>query len=82
MTLRFNDLQFLQIGPRERALPLTEDTCIANVLKVDPDIENVNPFMRTLAPWNPSDSFRLVFQFQSGRMIEIEAESVELVPVG
>jgi hypothetical protein len=28
-----------------------------------------------------TDSFRLVFQFQSGRVIEIESETVELVPV-
>jgi len=81
MTLRFKDLQLLHLGARDRDLPLTEDTCVSDVLKVDPTIEGVEPYMRTRRDWKPTDSFRLVFQFQSGRVIEIESETVELVPV-
>lgn len=40
-----------------------------------------DPYMRMRRDWKASDSFRLMFQFQSGRVIEIESETVELVPV-
>ena len=81
MVLRFKNLQFLHVGMRDRELPLTEDTCVSDILKVDPAIESIEPYMRTRRDWKPTDSFRLVFQFQSRRVIEIESESVELIPV-
>jgi hypothetical protein len=81
MTLRFKNLQFLHLGARDRDLPLTEDTCVSDVLKVDPTIESIEPYIRTRRDWKPTDSFRLVFWFQSSRVIEIESETVELVPV-
>jgi hypothetical protein len=79
MTLRFKNLQFLHVGGRDGDLPLTEDTCLWYVLKVDPNMENVDPYMRTHREWKSADSFRLVFAFQSHRMIEIESETVELI---
>jgi hypothetical protein len=79
MTLRFKNLHLLHLGARDRDVPLTEDTCVADILKVDATIEGVEPYMRACR--EPTDSFRLVFQFQSGRAIEIESETVELVPV-
>jgi hypothetical protein len=79
MSLLFKNLQFLHVAARDGNLPLTEDTCVSEVLKVDPAIEHVEPHMRTRRDWEPSDSFRLIFRFQSGRLIEIGAESVELV---
>jgi len=79
MTLRFKNLQFLQAGARDGDLPLTEDTCVSDVLKVDPSIDRVDPYMRTRRDWNPADSFRFVFRFKSKRVIEIESETVELV---
>jgi hypothetical protein len=81
MTLRFKNLQFLHVGKRDADLPLTEDTCIWYVLKVDPNIGHVDPYMRCPRDWKPADSFRLVFAFQSHRIIEIESETVELVPL-
>ena len=79
MMLRFKNLQLLHLGARDKRLPLTEDTCVSDVLKVDPTLEGVEPYMRACRAL--TDSFRLVFQFQSGRVIEIESETVELVPV-
>jgi hypothetical protein len=79
MTLRFKNLQYLHVGARDGDLPLTEDTCVSDVLKVDPSIDRVDPYMRTRRDWKPADSFRLVFRFQSQRVIEIESETVELV---
>lgn len=79
MTLCFKNLQFLHVGGRDGDLPLTEDTCLWYVLKVDPNMENVDPYMRTHREWKSADSFRLVFAFQSHRMIEIESETVELI---
>jgi hypothetical protein len=79
MELRFKNLQFLHIGARDSELPLTEDSCVWYVLKVDPAVEGTDPYMRTRRDWTPTDSFRLVFRFQSNRAIEIESETVELV---
>ena len=79
MTLRFKNLQFLKIGARDKDLPFTEDTCVSDVLKVGPGDEGADPYVRTCRGW--SDSFRLIFQFQSGRVIEVESETVELVPI-
>jgi hypothetical protein len=75
MTLRFKNLQFLHIGARDSELPFTEDTCVSDVLKVDPAVEGVDPYMRTRRDWKPTDSFRLVFRFQSRRGVEIESEN-------
>jgi hypothetical protein len=79
MALRFKNLRFLHVGARDGDLPLTEDTCISYILKVDPNIEHVNPYMRTRRDWKQGDSFRLVFAFQSERLIEIGSETVELI---
>src|SRR5580704_16502242 len=73
MVLRFNNLKFLNISARDGDLPLTEDTCVSEVLKVDPAVENADPHRRTRRHWKASDSFRLVFRFQTGRVIEIES---------
>jgi hypothetical protein len=78
MMLRFKGLRFLQVGARDRDLPLTEDTCVWYVLKVDPSVEHADPSMRTRQEWKAEDSFRLVFAFQSRRVLEIESETVEL----
>lgn len=78
--LRFTGLQFLSAGLRDGELPLSEDTCVSYVLKVDPRVENDDPYLRQV--FDLSDSFRLLFRFQSGRIIEVGSESVELIPVG
>ena len=81
MKLYFDNLQFLQISPRDSEMPFTEDACVSRILMVDPHVQHAEPYMRTRANWAPNDSFRLVFEFQSGRIIEIESETVELIPV-
>jgi hypothetical protein len=77
MELVFKDLLFLHVGPRDEELPITEDGCVARILKVDPDISG-EPYMREIR--HPDDSFRLAFQFQSQRVIEIESVVADLVP--
>jgi len=81
MKLYFDGLQFLKISARDSDMPLTEDTCVSDILKVDPKLEYEDPFLRTRKNWAPGDSFRLAFLFQSGRVIEIESETVELIPI-
>ena len=81
MKLYFDDLLLLKIGPRDPDMPFTEDGCVRQILKVDPSIQHDDPFMRTRKNWAPGDSFRLAFLFQSGRVIEIESETVELIPI-
>jgi len=80
MTLYFDNLTFLKLTARNPDLPLTEDTCVASILKVDPKIRHDEPYMRTRPDWELA-SFHLVFQFQSRRVIEIGSDSVELIPV-
>ena len=81
MKLYFDDLLFLMVGPRDPDMPFTEDGCVSHILKVDPNIDHGDPFMRARENWAPGDSFRLAFLFQSGRVIEIESETVELMPI-
>jgi len=81
MKLYFDNLLFLKISPRDPDMPFTEDSCVAHILKVDPNTQHDDSFMRTRNNWGPDDSFRLVFQFQSRRTIEIESETVELIPI-
>ena len=79
MDLYFKNLLFLSVGPRDEEMPMSEDSCVSAVLMVDPAIEHDDPYMRQVQ--EITDSFRLVFQFQSGRVIEVESETVGLVPV-
>jgi len=81
MKLYFDNLQFLKISPRDPDMPFTEDGCVSHILKVDPNIQHDDPFMRSWKNWGPGDSFRLVSQFQSGRTVEIESETVEFIPI-
>ena len=79
MKLLFEGLQFVQIGARDSELPLTEDVCVADILKVNPSVQHSDPYMRPVP--ESSDHFRLVFSFQSRRIIEIGSDSVRLIPV-
>lgn len=82
MNLYFDELLFLKISPRDWEMPFTEDSCVSHILKVDPNVQHDDPFFRTRKVWGDDDDFRLVFLFHSARSIEIESETVELVPVG
>jgi hypothetical protein len=81
MNLYFDDLQFLKINARDPDMPFTEDGCVSAILKVDPNIRHNDPYMRTRNVWTCDDLFRLVFLFQSARVIEVESETVELIPI-
>jgi hypothetical protein len=79
MKLRFTGLQFIRVSPRDKDLPLSEDTCVSDILRVDPRIEHVDPYMRAVLEM--TDHFCLAVCFQSRRIIEIESDKVELIPV-
>src|ERR1700675_1367717 len=74
--LRFEKLIFLNVGPRDEELPMSEDRCVSDVLRVDPNIVHEQPHMRQVQDLR--DSFRLAFSFQSARVIEIESDIVKL----
>jgi len=80
MELHFKNLLFLDVGPRDEEMPMSEDSCLSAVLMVNPSIEHNDPYMRQVQ--EITKSFRLAFKFQSRRVIEIESEVVELVPTG
>jgi hypothetical protein len=78
VNLLFKDLYFLEIGPRDDELPLTEDTCVAEMFQVTPDGRGKDPRLRALVEW--SSDFHLFFRFQGGRIIEIGSRTVKLIP--
>jgi hypothetical protein len=81
MELHFYNLTSLSVTPRDAELPLTEDSCVSAVIKVDRNLQREDPYMRTRRDWRTDESFRLMFLFQGGRTIEIESESAELIPI-
>jgi hypothetical protein len=79
MELHFKNLLFLFVGLRDEEMPMSEDSCVSAVSMVNPAIEHDDPCMRQVQ--KITKSFRLEFQFQSRRVIEIESEIVELVAI-
>ena len=77
--LVFKNLRMLIITPRDEGLPRTEDLCVAGISRVIPNGGD-KPEHR-IRQSVPDDHFNLLFQFQSGRSIEIDAETVELVGI-
>jgi len=71
--LIFTGLKVMIISPRDGELPYSEDTCISGVSKVSLDA-STDAKLRTRPTWNVDDSFNLLFEFQSARVIEIGAE--------
>ena len=76
-SLIFSGLQMLVVSGRDDALPLSEDLCIASISKVRPEPHVESP-LRMKPKWNEDEPFHLLFEFQSRRSIEIDAETVEL----
>src|SRR3954465_14494880 len=80
MKLRFADLNYLEVTERDPELPMSEDSCLASVSKINKDRSKPRKF-RTQESWSIGDEFCLWFQFQGGREIEIDSETVQLVPL-
>ncbi|HEY6305629.1 MAG TPA: hypothetical protein VI488_04110 [Candidatus Angelobacter sp.] len=78
--LVFKDLKLMVISPRDAGLPISEDLCVSGISKVVPGATE-KPEYRTKRHWDSGDPFNLLFQFQSGRSIEVSAETVELVGI-
>jgi hypothetical protein len=79
MNLLFKDLFFLEIGPRDDEMPMTEDTCVESLLKVTPEDREKDPYLR--AVYDFSTDFHLFFHFQSTRNVEIGSRTAHLIPV-
>jgi hypothetical protein len=75
--LRFAGLESVRIEPRDVAMPLSEDVCLAGLSMV---VAQHGPH-RFRSHWNLDDPFNLLFAFQSGRTIEVASESAELVAI-
>jgi len=78
--LKFSGLSALRISPRDVKIPYSEDRCISGISKIVPEAAE-KPEYRTRAHWDLGDEFNLMVEFQSGRMIEIDAETVELIGI-
>jgi hypothetical protein len=77
--LFFDNVSFLHVGLRDHEMPMREDSCVSAILKVDPNAANDDPPKRPLH--DLAAHFRLAFVFCSQRIIELESETVELVPL-
>jgi|SRR5579859_4503479 len=77
-SLIFAGLKLLVVSDRDHDLPLSEDLCLSSISKVVPEPRAEVP-LRMKPQWNENEAFHLLFQFQSGRSIEIAAKTVELV---
>ena len=77
--LVFIGLKLLIVSSRDEELPSSEDLCLSAISKISPGSDE--PDRRIKADWGKSDPFHLLFEFQSGRSIEVNAETVELVSV-
>ena len=77
-SLIFTGLKLLVVSARDHDLPLSEDLCLSGISKVLPDPRTESP-LRMKPEWNENEPFHLLFEFQSRRSIEIDAETVELV---
>jgi hypothetical protein len=77
-SLIFSGLQLLVVSARDLDLPLSEDLCVSGISKVLSEPRGESP-MRMKPRWDENEAFHLLFEFQSRRSIEIDAETVELV---
>ncbi len=78
--LLFSGLKLMYISPRDQELPQSEDLTVSGISMVTPELTNDAAY-RVKQHWNPDDRFHLIFQFQSRRSIELDAETVELIGV-
>lgn len=78
--LKFSGLSTVRISPRDLEVPYSEDRCVSGISKIVPEAAE-KPEYRTRAHWDRGDKFNLRFEFQSGRMIDIDAETVELIGI-
>lgn len=76
--LVFRDLKLLRLGARDKDTLESDDRTLAAISKVEP---GEGPY-RQRNEWAPADPFHLVFEFQSGRTLEIAAEEVEFTLAG
>jgi hypothetical protein len=76
--LLFIGLKVMIISPRNEDLPRSEGLCISGISKLIPEPGERLEY-RVKRQWHENDRFHLLFQFQSGRSIEVDADSVELI---
>lgn len=78
LKLLFENVRRLEISPRDDELPPSEDYCLSYVVKITPkSAKHDEP--RVNRKSEGDDPFHLLFEFRSGRTIEIDSETVELV---
>jgi hypothetical protein len=75
--LVFTGLRALSVTPHDPDHATTEDRDLATVSKVTPE---PGPYRRR-NQWESGEPFHLLFEFQSGRAIEVAADQAELVGI-
>jgi hypothetical protein len=80
--LRFTEVRFLKILQAEER-NTNEDECVASISQVSiaQPAKSEPAEFRMQREWKPNEDFGLFLELQSGRTIEIHAQSAELIPV-
>jgi hypothetical protein len=79
--LRFTEVRFLKILQAEEK-NTNEDDCIASISQVTAEESATSDpaEFRMKREWKANEDFGLLIELQSGRTIEIHAQSAELIP--
>jgi hypothetical protein len=80
LKLLFANVKSLRISPRDEEMPPTEDYCLSYIAKVAPRSIESHGY-RLKREWKRDDPFHLFFEFHSGRTVEIDSETVQLIGV-
>jgi hypothetical protein len=75
-SLVFRSIQYLHVTGRDQDMPTSEDATLDEVTMVT--LEGGE--FRRQTKWKEDEPFRLLFEFRGGVRVEIESETVELVP--
>jgi hypothetical protein len=78
--LVFAGLKLLTISSRDEVFPYSEDACVSAISKVIPGTGEKAGY-RVKREWAASEPFHFLFHFQSGREIEVNAETVKLLGI-
>ncbi|MDQ6631030.1 MAG: hypothetical protein M3Y82_04640 [Verrucomicrobiota bacterium] len=74
--LLFSDVNCLEISPRDKELPHSEDDCVASISRVPPS-QPMSSLAEHEIDINQDETFHLVFAFQSEQRIRIGAQMAE-----
>jgi hypothetical protein len=80
LELRFKDLEFLRVRPRDPDLPLSEDTCVSDIVRVDPILRTMIPIYATQETLISAMHFGWYLGSRAGEQSKLDVERSSLFP--